>query len=184
MLDYFTEIVVKHSDQISASAYTILVTIFGVGLKIFADNISKIREFNNNKHNFYCTKTYGLVDSSFDTILKIIFNKILIANNTPNISTWQNNIFLLHKDILLLRAQLAIYAPEKVLLPIAEFSDEILSMDNNKILSEWNNLVQKAGVNLNIVRTEMAKTLFGDHAQTSKQMKTPIPGTHRLKKNK
>lgn len=169
------EIGQDNSLKIAVLIITAALTLISNLILKFVDSLTQSRKIKYEKKTFYFNKTCSLVDQTLELIFKMFYNKIMIAYKQEPISTWKNNIFLLHKDILHAEFLLSVYAPLEIFLAFADMRQCVFELEDEKAVARWNEVYDRICKNLEIVRKGLGVVFDMSYEKFMQDIRTSVP---------
>lgn len=162
--DQITNIAIKIQQLGDKANVTLLVAGIGAVAAIVAAVIAGIFAHKSNQANIehqkqwaYVSKRSQLIDNAIDTIIKMMFNKLLICDHDSQPA--KDNFFALQKDALLIESQLVVYGAQQIADALNDIKTDIIQCPDKEIRNRWTAIYNKGTGYLNECREFMGKDI-------------------------
>lgn len=177
-----TEIALQIQNIGSKTDFTLVVAAIGAVAAILSAIIAAIFAFKLNQSNIehqkqwaYVNKRSLLIDNGVDTIIKMLFTKLLLCDH-PNTPAARDNYFALQKDALLIESQLVVYGAQEIADALFDIKRDIIQCPDNEIRLRWEAIYNKGTSYLNICRKYLGDDLGKDFKDFKRKLtETPPP---------
>ena len=161
--------------------FTLIVAGIGAGAAILSAIIAaisalKVLKFNieHQKQWAYISKRSQLIDNGVDTIIKMLFTKLLICDHDTQAA--KDNYFALQKDALLIESQLVVYGSQEIADAFNDIKIDILQCPDKEIRQRWEAIYKKGTDYLNVCCKYLGDDLGKDFKAFKRELtETPPP---------
>ena len=159
---------------------TLWVAVIGAIASIIAAIVAGIFAYKSNQNNIqhqkqwaYVTKRSLLIDNAIDTMIKMMYTKLLICDH--NSQPAKDNFFSLQKDALLIESQLVVYGAQKIAEAIDDIKTDIIQCPDKDFRNQWTTIYNKGTKYLNECRQYLGRDLGKDFKDFENELTTNPP---------
>lgn len=111
------------------------------------------KEKEHQKQWAYLGKKSALIDSAIDVAVKMMFNKLALVYY--NYQQAYDNLFILHKEALVIESQFIVYGSPDLADAFADFREQVISCPNEQFVGKWDELYKKGQGYLELCRVSL-----------------------------
>lgn len=118
-------------------------------------------------------KKTALFDAAIETLVRMLWNKLLITNNLY-VELAGNNLFLLQKDSLAIESQLYLYGNQKLADAVALFKEKIISTDLKAQGNQWAEILDEGRKQLDVLKSDLGTSVTEGYNAFKSKLGKPV----------
>lgn len=158
--EQITNIAIKIGEISQKADFTLLAAVIAAIGAVFASAItgyvawrSSRTEKEHQKQWAYLGKKSTLIDSAIDVAVKMMFNKLALVYY--GYGQARDNLFILHKEALVIESQFIVYGSPDLANAFADFRERVISCPNEQFVGKWDALYKKGQEYLELCRISL-----------------------------
>ena len=176
-IEQVTNVAIQIQELSQKTDTTFWVALIGCAGSIFAAIISgftshRVKDIEKKQQTqwAYIQRRSLLVDQTIEVCVRMLYNKLLIANNLE-VAEASKNLFVLQKEALVIESQFVVYGSSELVNGIHGFVGLILSTPNDQFLAKWGEIYDKGSEYLLICRKELGEGIGQKYKEFEKGIK-------------
>jgi len=138
----------------------------------FKWQLSQTQKQHEKQWAFVGKKTL-LFDAAIETLVRMLWNKLLITNNLY-VELASNNLFLLQKDSLVIESQLFLYGNQALADAVAIFKEKIIATDLKAPGNQWAEILEEGKKQLNMLKSDLGTSVTEGYRNFKSKLEKPM----------
>ena len=176
--EQITNIAIKIGEISQKADFTLLAAVIAAVGAVCASAITGYvawkasgAEKEHQKQWAYLGKKSTLVDSAIDVAVKLMFNKLALAYYNYNQA--YDNLFILHKEALVIESQFIVYGSPDLAEAFADFRERVVSCPNEQFIGKWGELYKKGQEYLELCRVSLGVNVTEPYKKFAERLAQP-----------
>ena len=138
----------------------------------FKWQLSQAQKQHEKQWAFVGKKTL-LFDAAIETLVRMLWNKLLITNNMY-VELANNNLFLLQKDCMVIESQLFLYGNQALAEAVAAFKEKIIITNLAAPGNQWEEIMEEGRRQLFLLKQDLGTSVTEGYEKFKTKMEKPI----------